>query len=143
MQERKKYTVELTAEQFDKFQTLITLDNCTRDIVFEEVKEEVKIDEREETIKSIKCYMQNCNKELENCPSCHYNSSLTQHRVNEIALKHIQGYKKFKEEWLDLLICDEPTSDFLKGYYKAIADVRKRMIEDFDISEVDNGTEID
>ena len=93
MQERKKYTVELTAEQFDKFQTLITLDNCTRDIVFEEVKEEVKIDEREETIKSIKCYMQNCNKELEDCWLCQYNSSLTQHRVNEIALKHIQGYK--------------------------------------------------
>ena len=135
MKERKKYTVELTAEQFDKFQTLITLDNCTRDIVFEEVKEE--IDEREEAIKYYECEIKSINGCREHCYECLYDVNMEKLQAFKIALKHIQGYKKFKEEWLDLLICDEPTSDFLKGYYKAIADARKRMTEDFDISEVE------
>ena len=141
MQERKKYTVELTAEQFDKFQTLIILDNCTRDIVFEEVKEETTIDEREETIKYFKCWAKCVDGCYEDCKKCEYKEDMNENRANEIALKHIQGYQRVVK-WLGSLKNINPSSDYVKGFYKAIEEVKTRIEKEFDISEVDYETEI-
>ena len=142
MQERKKYTVELTAEQFDKFQTLITLDNCTRDIVFEEVKEETTIDEREEAIKYYKCWAKCIDGCYEDCKQCEYNENMDTERVQEIALKHIQGYKDIMK-WLYAQAEKQAVNDWEKGNKNAVIVTIQNMEQVFDISEADNETEID
>ena len=127
-----EYILSLTEAEKESIEKLVNLFSETK---FELLEVKEKIDEREETIKSIKCYMQNCNKELEDCWLCKYNSSLTQHRVNVIALKHIQGYKNVMK-WIN-----EERIEALKNgnYYLAnnFETFEKAMEEEFDISEVE------
>lgn len=139
MQERKKYTMELTQQQAESLQKLINATSFVSEVKFEEVKEVAEeVDEREETIKSIKCYMQSCDKGYEYCNGCQYDTSLSQHRVNEIALKHIQGYKNTME-WINEQLI-KTTDLYLINHLKAFRNI---MLKEFNISEVDNGTEID
>ena len=134
MQERKKYTIELTAGQAEKMQQIINMIDPANDVKFEEVEEE--IDEREEAIKSIECMVERCTIGCtkEDCNMCEFNTHISEIKVRQIAIKHIQGYKVVME-WLDKAIReygDNPivSTSILNLYFK----FKEKMEKEFDIN---------
>ncbi len=137
MQERKEYKLNLTQLQAKKLQQLLEMTTFANDVKLEEIPEvKAEIDERKEVIKSIKCMVNRCTIGCteEDCNMCEFDTDISEIKVQQIAIKHIQGYKEVKEE-IDRMKCDNPTTNYWKGFYKGAASVGELMEEKFDISE--------